>query len=332
MAFTFQVTVDCASSARARGLVGRDPRLGGGAPGRGLHPPHGRRGSRRRVRDDPSPRGARVARRRGDRRSRRAAVPGSPRVLFQEVPEPKTVKNRVHLDIRTGDADVVAIRRAPRRARRDGPPRGPAGSAHLGHHDGPRGQRVLRLAAPGAHGQTQVGSRHVRRLRIRHRPGRPAVGARRGRAARAGDARGLGHRAGAGRQPQPPRRVGAEGPGAQGRPGADDPRDRRRRGDRRRSRGRHPRGPRGPGGGRRRRDARPAAHAAERALPRCAGRARARAGPQPRRQACRADLRGGRVPADGVPHGVPHDRDEVRHRGRATRSWCRARPAGSRRR
>lgn len=35
---------------------------------------------------------------------------GSPRVLFQWVPEPKTVKNRVHLDIRTGDADVAAIR------------------------------------------------------------------------------------------------------------------------------------------------------------------------------------------------------------------------------
>jgi hypothetical protein len=35
---------------------------------------------------------------------------GSSRVLFQEVPEPKTVKNRVHLDIRTGHADVEAIR------------------------------------------------------------------------------------------------------------------------------------------------------------------------------------------------------------------------------
>lgn len=35
---------------------------------------------------------------------------GSPRVLFQWVPEAKAVKNRVHLDIRTGDADVVAVR------------------------------------------------------------------------------------------------------------------------------------------------------------------------------------------------------------------------------
>jgi hypothetical protein len=29
--------------------------------------------------------------------------PGRPRVLFQSVPEPKTVKNRVHLDLRVGD-------------------------------------------------------------------------------------------------------------------------------------------------------------------------------------------------------------------------------------
>jgi hypothetical protein len=28
--------------------------------------------------------------------------PGRPRVLFQHVPEPKTVKNRVHLDVRVG--------------------------------------------------------------------------------------------------------------------------------------------------------------------------------------------------------------------------------------
>ncbi|SOC47524.1 hypothetical protein SAMN05660748_0866 [Blastococcus aggregatus] len=28
--------------------------------------------------------------------------PGRPRVLFQRVPEPKTVKNRVHLDVRVG--------------------------------------------------------------------------------------------------------------------------------------------------------------------------------------------------------------------------------------
>jgi hypothetical protein len=31
------------------------------------------------------------------------------RVLFQEVPEPKAVKNRVHLDIRIGDDDLESV-------------------------------------------------------------------------------------------------------------------------------------------------------------------------------------------------------------------------------
>lgn len=34
------------------------------------------------------------------------ALPGAPRILFQEVPEPKTVKNRVHLDLRVGGDPV----------------------------------------------------------------------------------------------------------------------------------------------------------------------------------------------------------------------------------
>ncbi len=33
-----------------------------------------------------------------------------PRILFQAVPEPKTVKNRLHLDLRIGDDDVEAVR------------------------------------------------------------------------------------------------------------------------------------------------------------------------------------------------------------------------------
>ncbi|MFJ6793283.1 VOC family protein [Streptomyces sp. NPDC091268] len=33
----------------------------------------------------------------------------APRVLFQRVPEPKTVKNRVHLDVRTGADDPAAV-------------------------------------------------------------------------------------------------------------------------------------------------------------------------------------------------------------------------------
>jgi hypothetical protein len=36
-------------------------------------------------------------------------VDGAPRVLFQAVPEDKVVKNRVHLDIRTGADDPVAV-------------------------------------------------------------------------------------------------------------------------------------------------------------------------------------------------------------------------------
>ncbi|WP_098470482.1 VOC family protein [Serinibacter salmoneus] len=31
------------------------------------------------------------------------ATGGAPRILFQEVPEPKSVKNRVHLDLRAGE-------------------------------------------------------------------------------------------------------------------------------------------------------------------------------------------------------------------------------------
>lgn len=33
----------------------------------------------------------------------------APRVLFQLVPEAKTVKNRVHLDVRIGDGDIDAL-------------------------------------------------------------------------------------------------------------------------------------------------------------------------------------------------------------------------------
>ena len=34
-----------------------------------------------------------------------------PRILFQAVPEPKTGKNRLHLDLRVGDDDVAEVRR-----------------------------------------------------------------------------------------------------------------------------------------------------------------------------------------------------------------------------
>ncbi len=83
--------------------------------------------------------------------------------------------------------------------------------------------------------------------------------------------------------------------------------------DRRRPRGGDPRGPRRPGRRRRRRDPRSPADAAQRALPGRPGRAGARARPQPRRQAGRAHVRGGGLPADRLPDRVPHDRVEVRH-------------------
>jgi Glyoxalase-like domain len=35
--------------------------------------------------------------------------PGRPRLLFQRVPEGKTVKNRLHLDLRVGDAERDAV-------------------------------------------------------------------------------------------------------------------------------------------------------------------------------------------------------------------------------
>ncbi|NND74560.1 MAG: VOC family protein [Ilumatobacter sp.] len=37
---------------------------------------------------------------------------GSPRIYFQQVPESKSAKNRLHLDVRTGDEDTAAIRDA----------------------------------------------------------------------------------------------------------------------------------------------------------------------------------------------------------------------------
>lgn len=37
---------------------------------------------------------------------------GTPRVLFQSVPEPKTVKNRMHLDVRLGDDDLETVKAA----------------------------------------------------------------------------------------------------------------------------------------------------------------------------------------------------------------------------
>lgn len=41
--------------------------------------------------------------------SRSAIVGDGPRVFFQQVPEPKTVKNRVHLDLHAGGGPTVPV-------------------------------------------------------------------------------------------------------------------------------------------------------------------------------------------------------------------------------
>ena len=69
-----------------------------------------------------------------------------PRLLFQQVPEAKTVKDRVHLDLqRQLDAGRSRSRgRAVDRPRCRAPLGRRAGSAPVGHDGRPRGQRVLR--------------------------------------------------------------------------------------------------------------------------------------------------------------------------------------------
>jgi predicted enzyme related to lactoylglutathione lyase len=39
-----------------------------------------------------------------------AATPASPTIRFQRVPEPKTVKDRIHLDLRVDDLELAAAR------------------------------------------------------------------------------------------------------------------------------------------------------------------------------------------------------------------------------
>ena len=115
--------------------------------------------------------------------------------------------------------------------------------------------------------------------------------------------------------PQPPRPVVAARGGPQGGRAADDPRLRRRRPRRGRQRGARPRGrlaPRLDG----RRDARPAALAALRAAPGHLRRHRRRTPPQRDPQARLAVVRGGRLPAHRVAHGVPHALRPGRPQGR----------------
>ena len=74
-----------------------------------------------------------------------------PRIWFQPVPEPKVVKNRVHLDLGVSGGRQVPLAtrrrrgRAAGRGRRD-PPAGTVGGGRRplrGGHGRPRGQRVL---------------------------------------------------------------------------------------------------------------------------------------------------------------------------------------------
>ncbi len=112
------------------------------------------------------------------------------------------------------------------------------------------------------------------------------------------------------------------------RPAADGPRLRRRRHRRGRQRGRRARRDRRPGRRRRRRDPRPRGG---RCCPSCTTGTLAEQvvvpAPQRRAEAGRALVRGGRLPADGVAHRVPHALHPVRRCSRATRCSCRA-PAG----
>ena len=75
---------------------------------------------------------------------------GGPNLLFEQVPEAKTIKNRVHLDIEpdtTRDEEVARLESLG--ATMCWTAAGSAGRLGLDRHAGPRGQRVLRRAQRG---------------------------------------------------------------------------------------------------------------------------------------------------------------------------------------
>ena len=114
------------------------PRLRDGGP-----PRHDRGGPRRRL----GHRG-RSSRSTGAERGRPRPPPVTrtatgPRLLFQQVPEAKTVKNRVHLDVQVGEERRRGRGRTAARPRCHEALRRPTGAADLGHARRPRGQRVL---------------------------------------------------------------------------------------------------------------------------------------------------------------------------------------------
>ena len=110
MPYDFQIAVDAQRPHELADWWARDARLGGRATGRGVHQQDDRRGLRDRRRHDDAQRRAGLEGRRGDPAPgrRRQALGPRPRVLFQLVPEPKTVKNRMHLDVRVGEDNLDA--------------------------------------------------------------------------------------------------------------------------------------------------------------------------------------------------------------------------------
>lgn len=60
--------------------------------------------------DEATTHGGRLVWRTGAALTPPAELPGAPRVLFQEVPEAKSMKNRVHIDLRLAGGDAEAVR------------------------------------------------------------------------------------------------------------------------------------------------------------------------------------------------------------------------------
>ncbi len=113
---------------------------------------------------------------------------GSHRLLFIEVPEAKSGKNRIHLDLEPveGRRDDELARLLAHGAVEVADHRGPVRPGHrLGHPRRPRGQRVLHPAQPRrARGRPRLGDLHPRLLTVTdvsRRRGRRAGGGGRAR-------------------------------------------------------------------------------------------------------------------------------------------------------
>ena len=87
--------------------MGGDARLACRAAGRGLHPPDDQRGARRDS--DTTLHNGKLVWREGSALTHPDGTKRAPRLLFQLVPEAKTVKNRMHLDLRIGTDDLDEV-------------------------------------------------------------------------------------------------------------------------------------------------------------------------------------------------------------------------------